>query len=142
MSFFQILQIAEPVRCRRASVDEDVAAGDETAFVAHEKFRQVTDFIRRAGAAGRAEGQHLAVAIFARAVELVLSQGRNDDARTDGIDGRASFSPVRGFGHDPQDVAALRILIGLQRICDGFEKGQVQQFFRRRQSQSIRFFLR
>ena len=83
MGFFQILQVAEPVRCRRAAVDKDVAAGDETAFMAHEKFRQITDFIGRAGTACRAEGQHLAVAVFARAVQFVIGKVRNDDARAD-----------------------------------------------------------
>ena len=75
--------------------------------MAHEKFSQVADFIGCTGTTGRTEGQHLTVSFLPGTIEFVIGQGRNDDARADGIDRRAPLSPVIGFGHDPQDVAAF-----------------------------------
>ena len=110
--------------------------------MAHDELSQVADFIRAAGATGRAKGQHLAVAFSAGPVEFVVGQRRNDDARADGIDRRSAMAPAGGFIHDAQDVAALGILICLQGIRDFSEKRKVQQLFCRRRGQLLIFLRR
>lgn len=111
------------------SVDEKVGAGDEGAARPHEELGHAGHLVGRAGAVGRARGQHLLVEPAPWALELVESERRDDDARRDGIDAGAAASPAYGLGHDALDVAALGELVGVKRVADalGLQQGEAQE---------------
>ncbi len=56
------------------------------ALVAHHQFRHVGYFIRRARAARGAFGEHVLIKISPRPVEFVQRQGRDDNARRNGVE--------------------------------------------------------
>ena len=89
---------------------------------------------RRAGASRGALSEHVLVEAAARAVELVECQRRDDDAGGDVVQARAALSPSDRLRRDALLVAALRHLIGMERVTDvlGLQKVEGQQLLRRR----------
>ena len=131
--FFGAQRAVEVAR-GRAAVDEEGRARDERALVAHQKLGDVCDFVRRAGASRRALSEHVLVEVAARAVELVECQRRDDDAGGDVVQARAALAPFDCLRRDALLVAALRHLIGKERVTDvlGLQKVEGQQLLRRR----------
>lgn len=131
--FFGAQRAVEVAR-GRAAVDEEGRARDERALVAHQKLGDVCDFVRRAGASRRALSEHFLVEVAARAVELVECQRRDDDAGGDVIQARAALAPFDRLRRGALLVAALRHLIGMERVTDvlGLQKVEGQQLLRRR----------
>ena len=78
--------------------------------------------------------EHFLVEVAARAVELVECQRRDDDAGGDVVQARAALAPFDRLRRDALLVAALRHLIGMERVTDvlGLQKVEGQQLLRRR----------
>lgn len=78
--------------------------------------------------------EHVLVEVAARAVELVECQRRDDDAGGDVVQARAALAPFDCLRRDALLVAALRHLIGKERVTDvlGLQKVEGQQLLRRR----------
>lgn len=78
--------------------------------------------------------EHVLVEVAARAVELVERQRRDDDAGGDVVQARAALAPFDRLRRDALLVAALRHLIGMERVTDvlGLQKVEGQQLLRRR----------
>ena len=81
-----------------------------------------------------AQLDHAAVALAARAGQLVLGQRGDDDAGADRVDPRAAPAPAHGLGHHPQRVPALGELVGVERVRHliGLEQGEGEQLLGRR----------
>lgn len=58
-------RLQRPVKIRggRAAIYEEIRAGDEGAFFAHQQFRHIGHLVRRAGTAGRTLGKHVLVKV-------------------------------------------------------------------------------
>ena len=78
--------------------------------------------------------EHVLVEVAARAVELVECQRCDDDAGGDVVQARAALAPFDCLRRDALLVAALRHLIGKERVTDvlGLQKVEGQQLLRRR----------
>ena len=118
----------------RAAVDQECRAGDERAHVAHQERRYIRHFVRCAGPSRRAFGEHVFVKVPARAVELVNGERRDDDAGRNVVEPRAARTPLDALRHDALLVAALRHLVGVERILDifGFQDFEIKQLLRGR----------
>jgi hypothetical protein len=132
-------ELAVPVGGGHASVHQDVAAGDEPAVRAHEQCAHRGHLVGSAGAARRGRLDHAPVALSARAGELVLGQRRDDDAWTDRVDPRTTLAPANRLGHHTQRIAALRDLVGVQRIRHlvRLEEGKGEQLLHRSRGQCV-----
>ena len=63
-----------------------------------------------------AQLDHAPVSLAARTGQLVLGEGRDDDAGADRVDPRAALAPPHRLGHHPQRVPALGELVGVERV--------------------------
>jgi hypothetical protein len=127
------------VRGSHSSVHEEVAARKEGALGPHQQGPDRAHFVGCAAATGRAQLDHPAVARSARPAELVARQRGENDSRADGVDPRAALAPADRLGHDPQRVAALGELVGVEGILYlvGLQERQRQQLVRRRQCKRL-----
>ena len=57
-----------------------------------------------------------------------MGQRGDDDSRADRVDASAPSTPNDGLRLHPQHIAALAHLIGIQRLVDGADERQVEQF--------------
>src|ERR1700690_2723866 len=78
-------EFAEPVRGGNSAVHEEVAASDERAVLAHKERADGADFVRGAGAPGRAQIHHSPVPFAARPGQFVLGQRCDDDSGADRV---------------------------------------------------------
>ncbi len=81
MRCLEILQTAIPIAGRRTTVDKNVGATDEAAAARHEKFGEVTNLVGSTGAMSGTGCYHVEIAFGAWAVQLVIGQRSDDDAR-------------------------------------------------------------
>ena len=110
------LEVAVEVGGGDAAVDEEVAAGDERAVGAHQERAERADLVGGAGSSGGAQLDHAPVALAAWSGQFVAGERGHDDAGADRVDPCASFAPPDGLGLDPQRVAALGELVGVERV--------------------------
>lgn len=76
-------QRAVKVRSSRAAINEEISAGNKSAFIAHQQFGHIRHFISCAGPACRTFCEHIFVEIAAGTVELIQRQGSYNDAGRD-----------------------------------------------------------
>src|SRR5574344_898254 len=99
MCCFKILQVTVPIAGGGASVNKKVGTCDETPSGCHQKFSQISYFIGCPCTTCRTGFNHFQIPLFAWSVKFIVCQWRDDDARTDGVDGSTTFPPSSSLIH-------------------------------------------
>lgn len=106
-----------------ATVDEDVAAGDEGPALGEHQLADGRDLVGGTGSAGRGELEHPPITGPVDAGGFVSRQRRDDDAGVDRVDARAPLAPAHGLGAEHRQVQQFvgrggrqqAVLLGRQR---------------------------
>lgn len=101
-----------------AAVHEEVVARDKAVFGLYQQSGNVRDLVGCTEEARSRNLDHALVPWTAWTRELILGQRREDDPPADRVDAGAALALADCLSHDAQRIAALRYLVGAQRVLD------------------------
>ena len=77
---FEVLQITIPIGSRTATVNQKVGTAHKTPTRRHQELGEVAHFIGCSGTTGWHSLNHFQIAFFARAMQFIIGQWRDDNA--------------------------------------------------------------